>query len=102
MLGAKYLGEQQIHYISGCVRDAIARYTEKSLPSVIVFDDYQAAVAMTLDSAGYRVDYIVFQGQAQLSPAEVQERETNIRALVANINLANEELFRKRLLRYYN
>ncbi len=102
MLGAKYLGEPQIHHISECVRTAVTTYTEKTLPTVIVFDDYKAAVAMALDSVGYRVDYIVFQNQEQVPPAELKQREEKIRALVHNINLANENLFRQRLLRYYN
>ena len=101
MLGAKYLGERQILHISQCVRDAVAKYTAKNLPSVIVFDDYKAAVAMALDSAGYRVDYVVFREQDRLSAEEVKLREANIRMLVHNINLANEKLFRDRLSRYY-
>lgn len=102
MLGAKYLGEPQIRHISGCVREAVATYTAKTLPTVIVFDDYKAAVAMALDSVGYRVDYIVFQNQADVAPEELKQREEKIRALVHNINLANENLFRQRLSRYYN
>ncbi len=101
MLGAKYLGERQIRHISQCVRDAVAKYTAKSLPSVIVFDDYKAAVAMALDSTGYRVDYVVFQEQNKLSEEEIKLREANIRLLIHNINLANEKLFRDRLSRYY-
>lgn len=101
MLGAKYLGETQINFVSRCVRNAVAKYTAKTLPSVIVFDNYNAAVAMALDSAGYRVDYIVFKEQEKLSDEEVKLRESNIRALVHNINLANEKLFRQRLSRYY-
>ena len=101
MLGAKYLGERQIRHITQCVRGAVIKYTAKSLPSVIVFDDYKAAVAMTLDSMGYRVDYVVFQEQQELSREEVKQREANIRLLVHNINLANEKLFRERLSRYY-
>jgi len=101
MLGAKYLGEPQIRYISQCVRNAVAQYTAKSLPSVIVFDDYKAAVAMALDSTGYRVDYVVFQEQDKLSEDEIKQREASIRLLVHNINLANEKLFRERLSRYY-
>ena len=81
--------------------DAVAKYTAKNLPSVIVFDDYKAAVAMALDSAGYRVDYVVFREQDRLSAEEVKLREANIRMLVHNINLANEKLFRDRLSRYY-
>lgn len=102
MLGAKYLGEAQIGYVSRCVREAIHSYSASNMPSVIVFDDYKAAVAMTLDAQGYRVDYVVFQDQQSLSAEEVAVRNGKIRQLVANINEANAELFRSRLSQYYN
>lgn len=101
MLGAKYLGERQIEYVSRCVRSAVTHYSASNLPSVIVFDDYKAAVAMTLDAGGYRVDYVVFQDQQLLSPAEVAKREADIRALVKSINEANAKIFRQRLSKYY-
>lgn len=101
MLGAKYLGNAQIEYVSHCVHTAIARYDASNLPSVIIFDDYDAAVAMRLDSSGYQIDYIVFQNQSSLAQQEVANRETRIRSLVQNINTANDRLFRRRLSKYY-
>lgn len=101
MLGAKYLGERQIAYISQGVREAIARYTASSLPSIIIFDDYDAAVAMRLDAKGYRIDHIVFQDQQSISTQEIDRREAQIRALVGNMNEANRQLFQKRLKSYY-
>lgn len=101
MIGAKYLGQAQIQYVSQCVRNAIMSYTANNLPSVIIFDDYQAAVAMQLDRNGYRIDYIVFQNQQDLTQEEISRREKVIRQLVQNINEANADVFRARLKKYY-
>lgn len=102
MLAAKYLGKNQIKYISESVRNSINRYTASNLPSVIILDDYNAAVSMRLDTAGYRVDYIVFQDDLHLMPDEIKRRKRDINRLVDNINQANNRLFRRRLSKYYN
>ena len=101
LLGAKYLGETQISYISDGVRQAVGRYTASNLPSVILFDDFDAAVAMQLDSAGYRIDYIVFQNQQAIPQAEIDRRKARITAIVQNINEANRLIFQRRLRSYY-
>ena len=101
LLGAKYLGATQIGFISDGVRQAVGRYTASNLPSVILFDDFDAAVAMQLDSAGYRIDYIVFQNQQAIPAAEVARRKARINAIVDNINEANRMIFRQRLQSYY-
>lgn len=102
MLGARYLSEKPIKYISQCVKNAITTYTVNNMPSVIIFDDYHAAVAMRLDQKGYRIDYIVFQNQETLPQEEIARRERVIRQLVQNINEANAEVFRSRLRTYYD
>lgn len=102
MIGARYLGENQIRFISQCVRNAIRSYTANNMPSVIIFDDYQAAVAMRLDRDGYRIDYIVFQNQQDLAKEEIERRERVIYQLVQNINEANAQVFRRRLQAYYD
>lgn len=101
LLGAKYLGEAQIAYISDGVRQAVGRYTADNLPSVIVFDDFDAAVAMQLDSAGYRIDYIVFQDQQAIPQEEIARRKARIGAIVNNINEANRLIFQRKLKSYY-
>lgn len=101
LLGAKYLGEAQIGYIGDGVRQAVGRYTADNLPSVIVFDDFDAAVAMQLDSAGYRIDYIVFQNQQAIPQEEIARRKARISAIVNNINEANRLIFQRRLKNYY-
>lgn len=101
MLGAKYLGQTQIQFIRSKVHSAILRYNINSLPSVIIFDDYNAAVSMTLNPSGYKIGYIVFKDQDSLSREEGQIRIQKIESLVKSINEANERVFRKRLERYY-
>ncbi|NJK95990.1 MAG: hypothetical protein HC905_14700 [Bacteroidales bacterium] len=49
LLGANYLGKAQISYIQTMVQKAILQYSFNRLPSIIVFDDIQVAVAMNLD-----------------------------------------------------
>ncbi len=102
MLAAKYLGTEQIKFISESVRKSINRYTASNLPSVIILDDYNAAVSMRLDTAGYRVDYIVFQDDLHLMPEEMKRRKRDINRLVQTINMANKNLFRRRLEQYYH
>lgn len=101
LLGAKYLGEEQIKFIRNRVRAAVMRYNVNTLPSVIIFDDYNAAVAMSLDQSGYKIDYIVFRDQESLSNEESQTRFNKIEALIKAINEANDRVFRKRLQQYY-
>lgn len=101
LLGAKYLGEKQIAYIGDGVKQAVAQYSAHNLPSVIIFDDFNAAVAMRLDQQGYQVDYIVFQAQEAIPDQELQKRRNKIYTLVSNINAANTALFRRRLSQHY-
>lgn len=101
LLGAKYLGSSQIDYIRAKVENALALYSLNNLPSVIVFDDYNAAVAMSLDNLGYKIDYVVFRDQELLSRDEQKIRIEKIEALVEAVNEANENVFRKRLSTYY-
>lgn len=101
LLGAKYLGIKQIEYIQERVASSILLYSKNNLPSVIIFDDYKAAVAMTLDRDGYKVDYVVFQDQESMSKHEYGQRIDKIEALITTINEANDKVFRKRLSTYY-
>jgi hypothetical protein len=101
LLGAKYLGKDQIEYIQQRVTSSVLLYSLSNLPSVIIFDDYKAAVAMSLDKLGYKMDYVVFQDQETLSATEYSQRFDKIEALIKAINEANERVFRKRLSTYY-
>ncbi len=101
LLGARYLGIDQIEFIQNRVTSSVLLYSVNNLPSVIIFDDYNAAVAMTLDNSGYKIDYVVFRDQEQISPEEQSTRIDRIEALIETINEANEKVFRKRLSTYY-
>lgn len=101
LLGAKYLGEYQIEFIQSRVSSSVLRYNISNLPSVIIFDDYNAAVAMTLDNTGYKIDYVVFSDQEFISSEEQSHRIGKIEALIVAINEANDRVFQKRLSTYY-
>lgn len=101
LLGAKYLGVNQIEFIQNRVTSSVLLYSANNLPSVIIFDDYNAAVAMTLDNSGYKIDYVVFRDQETISPEEQGSRIEKIEALIAAINEANDKVFRKKLSTYY-
>jgi hypothetical protein len=101
LLGAKYLGKEQIQYIQSKVQTAVLRYNLNTLPSVIIFDDYNAAVSMTLDNTGYKIGYIVFRDQSSISSEETADRFKKIELLIKAVNDANERVFKKRLQNYY-
>lgn len=101
LLGTKYLGISQIEYIQKRVASSILLYSKNNLPSIIIFDDYKAAVAMTLDRSGYKIDYVVFQDQDLMSKQEYEQRFSKIEVFIATINEANDKVFRKRLSTYY-
>lgn len=101
LLGARYLGESQIQYVRSRVRSAVLKYSQNTLPSVVIFDNYNAAVALSLDQTGYKVDYIVFRDQDLLTAEENAQRVNKIKALIITINEANNRVFRSRLEDYY-
>jgi len=101
LLGAHYLGETQITYIRSSVLKATSKYAENQLPSVIILDNFRAAVAMSLNESGYHVEKIVFSDQKQLDEYELKAREQRIQDLIAHINKTNKEIFRKKLQQHY-
>ncbi len=101
LLGAKYLGEAQIRTMSNGVAEAVLRYSSNTMPSIIIFDDYHAAVAMSLGRDGYKIDRIVYADSEQASRHELDGRTQMIEQLIRTINEANEQVFRKRLQQYY-
>lgn len=101
LLGANYLGEAQITYVSSSVLSAVKSYTVKNVPSVIVFDELDAAVAMKLDKEGYKIQEVVFRGGAQLTAFEAQKRTEEIKEIISKINIYNNQAFQKRLKTYY-
>ena len=102
LVGANYLGETQIKYIKSMVLKAMVDYAEEQLPSIIIFDNYNAAVAMSLNEAGYQVDKIVFVDERFISLETRLDRINQINSIVAQINEVNKEVFQQKLKSYYN
>ncbi len=101
LLGANYLGKAQISYIQTMVQKAMLQYSFNRLPSIIVFDDIQVAVAMALDEKGYRVEKIVFRNVQNLTPEEKFQKETQVNNTISSINKLNQKLFEQKLKKYY-
>ncbi|MBN1597629.1 MAG: hypothetical protein JW894_05005 [Bacteroidales bacterium] len=102
ILGANYLGEPQINYISNAVKNAVKTYSASKLPSVLIFDEFDAAAAMTLDVDGYNIESIVFRATANLDDDVMNQRKEEIEKIVENINTYNKQAFQKRLKSYYS
>jgi hypothetical protein len=102
LVGANYLGETQIKYIKSMVLKAFAKYADEQLPSVIIFDNFNAAVAMSLNETGYQVDKIVFADERFISIETRLERINQIDLIVNQINDVNKEVFQQKLKKYYN
>jgi hypothetical protein len=101
LLAAKYLGNEQIDYIENAVIKSVMHYNINNLPSVIVFDNYEAAVAMTLDNDGYKIEKVVINNEELLSTEEVEKRLTKMEAVIHEINEVNKMVFEKKLKNYY-
>ncbi|MBE9469019.1 MAG: hypothetical protein IMY72_11970 [Bacteroidetes bacterium] len=102
LLGANYLSKIQIEYIKSCVLNSVLQYSVNQLPSVIIFDDFNAAVAMTLNKKGYSIEKIVFNGAANLNEEQINERKRKITEVVNSINEANDVIFQNNLAKYYH
>lgn len=101
LLGVNYLGKAQISYIETMVQKAILKYSFNRLPTIIIFDDIQVAVAMTLDEKGYRLDKIVYRNANELTPDDKLSKETQISNTIKSINILNQKLFEQKLRKYY-
>jgi hypothetical protein len=101
MLGSPYLSEAQINYIKSRVMLAVTKYNARRMPTVLVFDKYDAAVAMSLEEQGYKAEKIVFRNQDKLSNEEIYQRTLIIRGIIALINEANKKAFQERLNSFY-
>ncbi len=102
LLGANYLGETQIKYIKSMVLKSMAQYAENQLPSVIIFENFNAAVAMSLNEKGYQVDKVVFADEKFISMETRLDRIDRIKTIVGQINEVNKEVFQQKLKSYYN
>jgi len=101
LLGARYLGQAQISYITTQALKSALDYSVYNLPSVILFDAFNAAVAMSLDETGYQVEYILFTDEEGLSDNEQSLRKQRIMAIVENLNTQNRKTFEDKLKTRY-
>ena len=101
LLGANFLGEIQINYISNQVLNSVKSYSLNKLPSVLIFDEYNAATAISIDPDGYRLESIAFKATAHLSEEQMNEYRQEIIKIVDYINTHNQNSFRKKLYEYY-
>jgi len=97
ILGSPYLSEVQIDYIKSRVLQAIRNYNAYRMPTVLIFDKYEAAVAMSLDGLGYKAEKIVFKDEPNLSGEEIRQRTVIINGIIALINESNKKAFQDRL-----
>lgn len=101
LVAANYLGVDQITLIQGAVSRSIIKYSMNSLPSVIIFDDFGAAVAMTLDNEGYKIDNVVFNHQEELTADEIEQRMQLMQGVIRQVNAVNKKIFERNLKSYY-
>jgi uncharacterized protein YprB with RNaseH-like and TPR domain len=95
------MGEPQIAYIKSRVLQAIRNYNADRKPTVLIFDEYEAAVAMTLADEGYKAEKIVFRDQETLTGEEIAQRTLIINGFIALINESNKKAFKEKLTEYY-
>lgn len=101
LLGANYLGEAQIIYVSNMVLEALKSYSKNMLPSVVVFEEYDAAAVMSLNASGYKIEKIVFRSNTDLREDTMEQRKQEIMKIVDEINEYNHQSFKKQLSDYY-
>jgi hypothetical protein len=101
LLGSSYLSEPQISYIKSMVQTSVLQYSYNQLPSVIIFDDLDAAVVMSLNEEGYDLEKIILRHPEDLTVDEKIEREHQIELTINGINKVNQKVFEERLKKYY-
>ena len=95
LIGSKYLSQEQIYYVQNAVIKSVMHYNINHLPSVIIFDTYNAAVAMTLDNEGYNIEKVVFSNEGDLTQTEIDARLKKMEAVIGGINEVNRKVFEK-------
>jgi hypothetical protein len=101
ILGANYLGEAQITYIRSSTLNAVKNYSLRNLPSIIIFDEYDAAAVMTLDKNGYKIESVAFKKSLNLTGEEIALRKSSMNGIIKKINNYNKLSFQKQLGNYY-
>lgn len=101
MLGARYMSSIQINYIKNVVLKALNHYSVK-LPSVIILDNFRAAIVISLEETGYKIEKIVFSKESDLSYSEILGRKDKIYKIIEMINEINRNIMQESLQKIYN
>jgi len=101
LLGANFLSETQIDYIRNRVLNSVRNYSINKIPSILVFDEFDAAAAISMDPNGYKLESLAFNTSANLTYEIMEERRNEIKKVIEDINTFNQNSFRKQLLNYY-
>jgi hypothetical protein len=101
LLGAKYLSTPQLNYMKSCVLKAVTNYKLRQMPTVLIFDEYEAAISLSLDETGYTMENIIFKNEEDLTEEEISQRKAIINDYITLINLENKYQFQKRLKSTY-
>lgn len=101
LLGSNYLSEPQITYIKTMVLKSVLQYSYNQLPTVIVFDDLDAAVVMSLNETGYNLEQVVFRNDKDLAFESKTERLDKINLNIRAINKINQKIFQEQLKKHF-
>ena len=101
LLGTNFIGEAQISYIRSTVLSSTKNYSLGKLPSVVIFDEFDAAAVMTLNQNGYNLDAVAFKKSSEMTPEEISTKKQQISEIIKKINEYNQNSFIKRLENYY-
>ncbi len=101
LLGANFLSEIQIDYIRNQVLNSVRNYSINKIPSILVFDVFDAAAAISMDPNGYKLESLAFNTSADLTYEMMEQRRAEIKKVIEDINTFNQNSFRKQLLNYY-
>ena len=102
LLGVNFLSEIQIDYIRNQVLNSVRNYSINKVPSILVFDEFDAAAAISMDPNGYKLESLAFNTSANLTYEIMEERRTEIKKVIEDINIFNQNSFRRQLLNYYH
>jgi len=101
LLGSKYMGKAQIAYFKSRVLKAVTKQSYRQMPSVLIFDQYQAAVSLTLDESGYIIDKIVINNEDSFDSETLAIRKAVIYDVISRVNEENKVAFQNRLKEIY-
>lgn len=101
LVASNYLNTVSIDYIKNAVLSTVIKYSQNQLPAVIIMDDFNAAIAMSLNENGYIIERIVFNDSNSITADEEAIRVEKIHAIINNINKINQQIFQRSLQNYY-